>query len=266
MPKRICAAAFSVFLGFLCGGEAFSLPLESLLSEAQIKQLLQSGAIDRENVDSSNIGMTPHFENLEQLITINRQSVDPNITSESLRLYKKPSDRNWTVSERADLFNGIIAVSTLKGLEYYSKRRNSMRLLYEISTVIDGPESKNPRADPVFRTPPAEVSIFVRQKDLTFGDNIYKYTYYAYESAFIVLMENITSLSYGPVQVVGKNRLKSVIAIFDCGPHLLVYSASFAKASIVPGMKQRVGESISNRTNALLSWFTKKADKAFGKS
>jgi len=254
-------------LSFLPGTGIFALPLENLLPEPQIKQLMESGAIDRERFDASTLGMVPRYTVLEKLLETNRQAIDPNIVVESLRLYKKPSSQgNWTASERTELFNGIVALSTLKGIEYFSKSRNRMHLLYESSTIIDGPVNKNPRPDPVFGTPPAELNVYVRQKDLTFGDNVYEANYYSGESSFIVLLDNVTALSYGLVTVVGKNKFKTVVAIFDCGPYLLVYAASMAKASMLPGMKQRAGESISNRANALLLWFTQKADKAFRKT
>ncbi|MCL1813980.1 MAG: hypothetical protein FWG29_10740 [Treponema sp.] len=244
--------------------EGFTLPLESLLPDNLVKQLLQSGAIDRERFDTTSFGMVPRFDALERLIETNRRSIDPNVTVESLRLYKKRSSQgNWTAAERTELYNGLTAISTLKGLEYFSKSRNAMRLLYETSAVIDGPDSKNPRPDPVHSVPPAQMSVYVRQKDLTFGDNVYEFTYHAGESSFIVVQNNVTDLNYGPITVIGKNKLKSVVGVFDCGPYLVVYAASMAKASMLPGMKQRAGESIFNRANALLGWFTQKADRAF---
>ena len=269
MRKKVNYHRFIVLFAlciFLAGTEAFAFPLESLLPETQVKELVRSGSIDRERFDLASLGMIPRYGVLEKLLEENRRSVDPNITVESLRLYKKPSGtqaENWTAAERTALYNGIVAISTLKGLEYFSKSRNKMRLLYESSAVVDSPEGKNSRPDPVYRSPPAELSLYVRQKDLTFGDNVYKFSYYSNDSSFIVLQENLSALNYGLVSVVAKNKLKSVVAIFDCGPYLLIYTASLAKASMLPGMKQRAGESISNRANALLGWFTGKADRAF---
>ena len=261
---QVLSGFFALILGLLPVAEGFALQLEDLLPDAQVKQLLQSGAIDRERFDTANLSMIPRYESLQKILNADRQSVDPNITVEALRLYRKRSSQgNWTASERTELYNGIVAISTLKGLEYFSKSRNAMHLLYETSTVIDGPASKNPRPDPVFSQPPATLSVYVRQKDLTFGDNIYQFTYYAGESSFIVVQDNITGLTYGPVTVINKNKLRSVVAVFDCGPYLLVYAASMAKASMIPGMKQRAGESIFNRANALLLWFNQKADRAF---
>ena len=268
MNTKIMGKVFflMVFFCLLPSLYVFSLSLESLLPEDLAKQLLATGAIDRERFDTPSFGMVPRYPPLEQLLETSRRSVDPNITVESLRIYKKPlAQSNWGASERAGLFNGICSVSTLKGLEYYSKSRNAMRVLFETSAVVDGPAGKTPLPDPVFGSPPPEYSIYVRQKDLTFGDNVYQFNYFAHESCFIVVQENITGLNYGIVNVIGKKRLRSAVAVFDCGPYLLVYAASMARASMLPGMRQRAGESIANRANALLNWFVQKADRAYGK-
>ncbi|MDR0447047.1 MAG: hypothetical protein LBH07_00085 [Treponema sp.] len=264
ISKRCLSLAI---LNILLGTVLSALPLESLLSEDLVRQLLQSGTVSRERFDTLTLGMVPRYDVLNRHINNSRSGLDPNISVESLRLYKKPfSQENWTATEKVELYNGISTISTLKGLEYFSKSRNRMHLLFESSAVVEGPNSKNPMPDPVYRTPPAEITLYARQKDGTFGDNVYKFNYYSNDSSFIVYLENTGSLSYGVIPVVDKSKLRSIFAIIDCGPYLLIYGVSMAKASMLPGMKQRVGESINNRANALLSWLFRKADRAFGKT
>jgi hypothetical protein len=257
---------FCFLLGIILANRVSALTLEDLLPDNLAKTLVKDGSVNRERFDTTTFGMAPRYAALERLLAANRSSINPNIAVESLRLYKKPSSAGaeWSAFERAELYNGILAISTLKGLPYYSKSHNAMRILYESSTVIDSPDTKNPRPDPVYNTPAAEISVYARQKDVNFGDNTYKFTYYADNSSFIVIQENITALNYGIVPVVDKNRLRSAVAIFDCGPYLLIYAASLAKTSLVPGMKQRAGESLNRKADALLSWFCQKADRAFG--
>jgi hypothetical protein len=137
-----------------------------------------------------------------------------------------------------------------------------MRTFYEISTVIDGPDTKRPLSDPSYTTPPAELRIYARQKDLTFGDNIYQYTYYAYPGSLVFVQENLSTMNYGPIIVVRKNQLRSVVCVLDAGDSLLVYVASMAKAASFPGMNERAGRSFSNRAEAILAWFSRRADDA----
>jgi hypothetical protein len=49
----------------------------------------------------------------------------------------------------------------------------------------------------------------------------------------------------------------------DAGNYLLVYIASTAKAASIPGMKERIGNSFANRSEAIFNWFSNQADKAF---
>jgi hypothetical protein len=192
--------------------------------------------------------------------------VEPSFFVETLRLYKKPPSSAipvWSEEERGALFNGILALSTLTGLQYYSASRKTMRTFYETSWVIDGPDTKQALEDPFYRQPPREVVLYARQKDLTFGDNIYQYTYYAQPDGLVFIQQNYTSLTVRIIPAVSKDNLRSVVAIIDAEEYLLVYIASMAKAVSFPGMNQQVGRSFSTRADAILQWFTAQADKAF---
>jgi hypothetical protein len=202
--------------------------------------------------------LAPRHAFIRSLIDGARTDLEPSIFVESLSRFAKPLGAAigaWTEAERNSLYNEALALSTLAGIEYFSASRNRMRTFYETSAVIDGPETTRPLADPNYRVPPAELLIYARQKDLTFGDNIYQYQYYVREDALVFVQENLTTMNYGPIPVVRKNRLRSVIAVLDAGDSLLVYVASMAKAASFPGMNERAGRSFSNRAEAILSWF-----------
>jgi hypothetical protein len=197
------------------------------------------------------------------------RDLDPGFFVETLRIYRKPASNSagprWTAGERTGLYNQLLALSTLAGLEYYSASRKKMRVFYESSTVVSGPDGKTSRPDPVYANPPAELTIYARQKDLSFGDNVYRYDYYARSDSLIFVQENITSMSYGIIPAVGKNKLRSVVVVCDAGGCLLIYAASMAKAASVPGLSDRISASFTNRAEAVLDWFNRQADKVFKK-
>jgi hypothetical protein len=214
--------------------------------------------------------LMPRNDRLRRLINDAMETVEPTLFVESLYRYAKPATPSaapsrdaWTDAERSALYNACLSIGSLQGIEYFSASRNRMRTFYETSTVIDGPDTKRPLADPLYATPPAELRIYARQKDLTFGDNIYQYTYYAYPDSLIFAQENLTAMNVGPIVVVKKNRLRSVVCVLDAGDALLVYVASMAKAAGFPGMNERAGRSFSNRAEAILTWFADKAAGAF---
>jgi hypothetical protein len=242
----------------------FSEPVEDLIGHDNVIKLL-SGTASETQVGKPVLKFLPDLPVLRQFVTDSMTALDPSVTVETLYLYKKPgsSSASWDDAQRTALFNQMLAISTLAGIEYFSASRNTMRTFYEYSSVIDGPSTKKPLADPVFERPPAQYTLYARQKDLTFGDNIYRYDYTAAEGVLFFLQENMTSLSYGIIPAVGKNKLKSVLAVIDCGDHLLIYAVSMAKAASLPGMTDRIGNSFKNRADAVYKWFAAGANRAF---
>jgi hypothetical protein len=193
------------------------------------------------------------------------QSLKPSFFVENLSLYRKPAARarSWTEPERTALYNESLALSTLAGIQYYSTSRKEMRTFYETSVIVGGSDGKNPLPDPVYAVPPSQLVIHARQKDLSFGNNVYRYTYYANSDSLVFVQENLTSMNYGIIPAVGKNKLRSMVAVFDAGEYLLIYAVSMARAASIPGMGERVGNSFSTRADAILKWFKGQADKAF---
>jgi hypothetical protein len=243
-----------------------SATLEELIGADRAAELTASNPLTEVQHRNPLPRLLPRDDRLQRRIDQEIEAVDPSILVESLYRYEKPahaSRETWTEAERSGLYNACLSISSLEGIEYFSFSRDRMRTFYETSTVIDNPDTKRPRPDPAYAAPPAELRIYARQKDLTFGDNIYQYTYYAYPHSFVFVQENISVINVGPIIVAGKNRLRSVVAVLDAGDSLLVYMASMAKAASFPGMKDRMGRSFSSRAEAILTWFAGRAAGVF---
>jgi hypothetical protein len=209
--------------------------------------------------------LAPLHAGFRSLLDENMESLAPGILVEGLIRYEKPDRAGsfWTAAERGVIFNGVMAISSLEGVQYYSASRKTMRTFYEYSRVIEGPDSKRVLPDPFYPEPPALLTLYARQKDLTFGENIYRYDYLAGEDFLAFVQENLTAMNVGIIPAVGKNKLRSVAAVIDAEDSLLVYVASLAKATAIPGMGERIGSSFTNRVEAILKWFTGRADRAF---
>ena len=209
--------------------------------------------------------LLPQYDELRQIVTGAIGSLRPNMIIESLYLYKKPLNYHttasvWDAAQRTGVYNQAAAIGTLTGIQYFSASRRAMRTFYEYSSVVDGPQSRNPQADPVFSQPPLSLTLYARQRDLTFGDNIYRYDYTLTTNAIIFIQENVTSLSYGIIPVIGRGKLQSIMAIIDCGDSILIYTVSLVSALSLPGLNDRVRDSFTNRAEAVLEWFTGRLD------
>jgi len=207
--------------------------------------------------------LLPRHTGLATLVAETLGSLDPNLFVETLFQYRKPSAAVWNEAEQIKLLNQLTALSTLAGIQYYSASRKTMRTFYESSCAIDNPTDKNPLPDPVFTALPASLALYARQKDLTFGDNIYHFVYYTNKDSIFFVQENLTAMTAGIIPAVGKNKFRSLLAVIDTGDSLLIYAAGMAKTASVPGMGDRIGASFTNRAKAILKWFAGRADKIF---
>jgi hypothetical protein len=268
MMKRTIIIPVTFVLVFLWGAPLFSLPLEDLIGFGRAAELLEKGSISMVEQKNPRPVLVPQNSVVQNIMSNTIQELEPSVVAETLFLYKKPAGAQpvtWSGDERTALYNGLLALSTLTGIEYFSSSRETMRVFYESSVIIDGPYTKNPQLDPRYSSPPSELLLYTRQKDLTFGDNIYQYYFYAHPDAFIFIQTNWSPMKYGPITVMGKEKLHSVVAILDAGDYLLIYTSSMAKAISLPGMGRRIQNSFLNRAMAILGWFSRQADKAFRK-
>jgi hypothetical protein len=80
----------------------------------------------------------------------------------------------------------------------------------------------------------------------------------------IFVQQNLTAMNAGIIPAVGKNKLRTVMAVIDAGDSLLIYAVSMAKAAPFPGLGERIGNSFTNRAEAVLKWFSGRADGVFG--
>jgi hypothetical protein len=253
----------------LFGGSVFAAPLEELLEPGLIDALKNGESPLEVQFDEPLPLLAPRHGGVKSALETIRAALDPGIMVETLRLYVKPAGADktaWTEAEQNSLYNAALALSTLAGLQYYSASRGAMRTFYETSSVIEGPSSKKALADPAYGAPlPVELTVYARQKDLTFGDNVYRYDYRVMPGAFMFVQENLTTMTVSIIPAVRKNNLRSAVAVIDAGEYLVIYAVSMAKAAAFPGIKDRIGNSFSNRAEAILTWFAAQSDRAFAK-
>jgi hypothetical protein len=266
--KKISVLFFTVVMGFCVSPLVSGLSLDDLVGPERASALRAGEKPVLAQFDNIQPALAPSHDTLGGILTALRQNLGPSIMVETLNVYQKPPEAEravWTAAEEASIFNSLLALSTLTGIQYYSASRSAMRVFYETSSVIDGPSTKRQIPDPVYPSPPARLTLFARQKDSTFGDNIYQYDYYSVPGALIFNQNNLTTFYYGIIPAVGKEKLRSTVALFDAEDYILVYIASMTKAASIPGMKDRMSESFTNRAEALFKWFTDQADNAYRK-
>jgi Family of unknown function (DUF6675) len=152
------------------------------------------------------------------------------------------------------LYNCLHAVSTMKGIQYYSVTRGGNHVLFTESYVVDSAQSRNRVDDPVATQVPPEDSIFTFQEDGTFGKNIYQENYRYENDQLLVKIENITTINFLFLPIIQPRDLVSQVALIPSGNEVAFYGVSYLTTGFPLGDRHSREESLKNRLVAMADW------------
>ena len=226
--------------------------LDSFLSAEQRIELLKQGHLLRSVYNKENTAprLVPLFT-VPQTFAENQNNGNPAFLLEALYLHKKAQSG---IKDIGKISRVLRSVSKLEGLQYYSSSRKKMRTLYEVSYLIDDPKTEKRLDDPV-DNPAADFSVYVLQKDLTFGKNIYHYRFCSDSDAAGFISTNVDVLKYSIFKAVEPENLEASIAVIDLGEYLLVYMLTQATFTAPSVFRERVQNSFRTRGEAIYKWF-----------
>ncbi len=244
---------------------AFAMDASSSLGQQLTSNLTKSGSVKEFTKRAEEPRLAPS-NRLEELRAFVKRT-QPDLLVEALYLIPKGMSHrghSWSDGEKTALYDAIRAIHSLEGISYFSASRNKMRIFYERSTLIEGPENRNPVHDPVGGPMGTLEQRYAIQKDLTFGENVYRYEFGAAVDSIWFEQVNLTTMKYGIIPLVGKEGLSTLVIVSDADDALILYAAVAAKVALVPGLEDKMKSSFSNRADALYTWFKKAADSILG--
>lgn len=153
------------------------------------------------------------------------------------------------------IYNILRSVSTLEGIEYYSASRERMRTLFAECWAIRGPENPERIPDPLVGSIPRRDSIFIHQKDLTFGKNISRIDFQNSDSNMRMGIVNLTTMTYMLFPIVGKENMSMQILVVPSREGILFYGLNTVKVLDLPIFYKKMESSFTNRMIALFHWF-----------
>ncbi len=158
------------------------------------------------------------------------------------------------------LYNLMHAVSGMKGLEYYSASRKRMRTLFAESYTIDDPVNRRRIPDRVFEGDlPAEDQAYLYQKDLTFGETVYRAEYYFDDGVLSLHTANLTTMRYLGMPMISERDSLTWICLIPYGSRILFYGLTGGKPMKFLGLEKSKAreESFYNRLKAIYGWYTR---------
>jgi len=239
------------------------------ISASDRASLINEGELLRFHPDGVSPGLLPNTELTADVV---RRIVagDLNIGIEGL--FFTPTEglpSSYSTMDSAErklaLYNILLSVSTLEGLEYYSASRGEMRLLFEESWVIADPDDKEPLPDKLAASVPAQESIFIHQKDKSFGSNESVMTFRAASDVFATDIINLTPMRYkGLIKVVDPENMQVHLIVVPVEEGLLLYGTMSAQTRNVKAFLDRARNSFTYRVVALTGWYKDRLLDEFG--
>lgn len=236
--------------------------LETILPRQVVEPLISTGLVQngayREN--GKKLTLVPENALAKEAVSFWTGN-DPSFFTESLYLYKKPAKREKSAGSDAAFISIILrSLSRLEGIQYYSTSRKKMRILYEKSYVVDGEKTRNRISDPV-KGSADNVTLYVIQKDLTFGEYLYRYDYRQTSDTVAFYSRNIDTMSLSFLKLLQPEKLRVSLVVQDLGDYLLVYGLTRADFPKIPGIEDKINASFSTRAQAVYNWFIKEYEK-----
>ena len=163
-----------------------------------------------------------------------------------------------TPGGRLALYNALHAVSTMKGVTYWSVTRGKEMVLFLQSSGIASLSRPDRVADPLFADIPAEHDMFTFQEDSSFGKNTYEEHFSARADHFVVKSENLSTISFLLVPIIQPHGLVSQVVVVPSGKDVLFYGLAYLKSGLPMGEKATRVQSMENRLAALAGWFARR--------
>jgi hypothetical protein len=246
MRTRTFASALAAFALLAAAADAQTLP------KAIMDSLEASGSLYRTAFKGSSglkLEYAPSGSFADASISVLLKK-EPELVIEGLYLLKSQGKE---ISSKA-IMDRLRSLRSLEGIQYYSVNKGGMKTLFVKSYAIDGPTTKKAIPDPIRADPPESELVYVLQEDLSFGENVYAYSFRRSGAELGLLVTNLTMMRYGIINAVEPSRLTTVLLALPRGPDYILYVATGAKVAMIPGLRDRVAESFMNRAKALIDW------------
>lgn len=236
--------------------------LETILSKPVSVELMRQGSITYSSYRKDDVipYLNPEISIVKEALAFWTGEKAP-FFSEALYLYKKPVNRQGNPGIDIEKISVTLrSLSHLQGIEYYSNSRKKMRILYEKSYVVDSQDKKTRLSDPVQGSADG-LSVLALQKDLTFGEYLYNYSYRQTSDSIGFFSQNMDSMNYSLFKVIDPGKLRISLVVHDMGDYLLVYGLTRADFPAIPGLEGKLNLSFTSRTEAMYIWFIKEYEK-----
>jgi len=154
-----------------------------------------------------------------------------------------------------DIYNALGKIRDLKGKLYSSFTRKQYVPLFEEATRITSEKNTTsiPDPSPSIAVPPEE-TVFVKLKDVNFGNSYYRAEAKLYKNGLCYTLTNFKSLNYLLVPIIKEGNFIALLYLEPIKEGVLIYGFAGVNISDFFASKISVNSAISKRLAVITSW------------
>jgi hypothetical protein len=214
------------------------------------------GSVGSTITDVDDISLAPAIDGVDEAIR-ELDRIGANIISERLILVEGDvSDRDLL-----RVYNALLGVSDLAGLEYLNIEKNVRHTLFDESYRIDSPDDRSREPDLSVTGIPPEINIYVFQQLPPFGDVVQDYGFVRlFDDGYVGFAFSSTNreeLRYRRIRVVKPGEMRTYAWFVRGENYILMYGIGAARVFTGFGLfRDRIENSFTSRTNGLFDWLS----------
>jgi hypothetical protein len=153
-----------------------------------------------------------------------------------------------------DVYNAISRVRDLKGRTYHSATRGEDVPLFEDATRLESARRLSPIPDPPpSRSVPAGETVYLRLKDINFGNSYYRADIAVQGGGILYTLTNFKNLSY-IIPVIREEKFVARMYIEPLAEGILIYSIAGADVSDFISSRIHMPSAIQKRVAVIIDW------------
>ncbi len=228
-------------------------PLSRYLPDSSLVSL-RAGAVSSVSLPSEGmLSLAPTVSSRDALAAEIRD-LRPTVGVEVLQVLAGITGRTDSTRDLLALYNAAHAVSSMKGITYYSVSRGRNQVLFLQAYAISEISHPVKIADPVFTGIPRENDMFTFQEDNSFGKNTYQEHFAFRDDHLLVKMENLSTISFMLVPIIQPHNLVTQVILIPAGKDLIFYGVAYLRTGMPIGDHSGREQSLKNRLVAMASW------------
>jgi hypothetical protein len=226
--------------------------LEDLLGKDLSQELLEKGELRHSFKKNESLTLFPDLPQRNGIVSAVARLM-PTIGVEYLLLYEPPDETASNPMEK--MYSTLLAISTLKGIEYFSASRKRMRIYFHDAYVIDSPDGKNRIDDPSEADISVSTKVYAYLHDSSMGKYTAEVVYFYSGDIVVMNITNFTTLKQFFIPIVQPGELRTYIALMHLDNKILFYGLVYVKTINFFINLEKNTESFYNRLIALYKWF-----------